>query len=167
MKRGSIITKTIFQIFIYLIELLGVSFVITCLTHYFIEPVLSYMQLIERMLMSYTIYQILVVVILTNINDIVRDSYLAYITTLKYCLIYLESKNETIKAILLNIIDEQLDPGRFNILDTRKAYEYLKANLDILNVTQINLQLVEAEHSYETATLNWRYSFLLRLRIFK
>ena len=58
MKRGSIITKTIFQIFVYLIELLGVSFVITCMTHYFIEPVLSYMQLIERMLMSYTIYQI-------------------------------------------------------------------------------------------------------------
>ena len=79
----------------------------------------------------------------------------------------MESKNETIKAILLNIIDEQLDPGRFNILDTRKKYEYLKANLDILNVTQINLQLAEAEHSYEAATLNWRYSFLLRLRIFK
>lgn len=167
MKRGSIITKTLFQIFLYLFELLMVSFCFTCLTHYFIEPVLSYMQLIERMLISYTIYQILVVVILTNINDIAKDSYLAYITTLKYCLIYLESRNKPMKVFILNIIDEQLDSGRFNVLDIRNKYENLKANLDTLNVTQIDLQLVQAEHLYEAATLNWRYSFLLRLRIFK
>lgn len=94
MKKSSMISKTLVQIIVYLFEVLSVSFVMTYVTHIYLEPLLSYMDLIERMLMAYTIYQILVVVILTNINDIAKDSCWAYATTLKMCLIYLETRDE-------------------------------------------------------------------------
>ena len=47
--------------------------------------------------MCYMVYQILVLVILTNINDIERDSCLAYIRVLKKCLLYIEMNEENIK----------------------------------------------------------------------
>lgn len=167
MKKSSVISKTLVQITVYLFELLSVSFAITYVTHIYLEPLLSYMDLVERMLMSYTVYQILVFVILTNINDIEKDSYLAYATTLKMCLIYLETRDEKIKIALLNRIERLIDVSNFNLPDVWSAYMNLKKNLDFKSKTEIELELINAEHCYELATLNWRYSFLLRLPILK
>ena len=167
MKKSSMISKTLVQITVYLFELLSVSYAITYVTHIYLEPLLSYMDLIDRMLMAYTIYQILVVVILTNINDIAKDSYLAYATTLKICLVYLETRDEKIKLALLNRIDQLMDVSKFNLPDVWNAYASLKQNLDVITKTQIEMELLMAEHCCELATLNWRYSFLLRLPIFK
>ena len=167
MKKSSMVSKTLVQIMVYLFELLSVSFAITYVTHIYLEPLLSYMDLIERMLMAYTVYQILVVVILTNINDIAKDCYLAYATTLKMGLVYLETRDEKVKLEMLNRIDKLMDPGKFNLPDVWNAYASLKQNLDVINKTQIEMELIKAEHCCESATLNWRYSFLLRLPIFK
>lgn len=139
-----------------------VSFCFTCLTHYFVEPVLSYMQLIERMLISYTIYQILVVVILTNINDIAKDSYLMYISVLKHCLLYLKHKDKSTKNNLLQKLTEVLDPKHIITSDVRDACKKIESNLDEFNEQVINAELIKAECAFEFATLNWRYSFLLR-----
>lgn len=113
--------------------------------------------------MCYTIYQILVVVILTNLNDIEKDSTLAYITNLKKCLLYTETKKEYIKKDILDNIDYQLDKGTCNNNEFRSAYELIKSNIDNLNVDNINMEIVNAEHRYELNSLNWRFSFLLRV----
>ena len=162
MKRGSIITKTIFQIFVYLTELFGISFALTCLFHFCVEPILSYMQFIETLAMSYAIYQILVSIILTNINDIAKDSYLMYIAVLKHCLLYLKHRDESTKNNLLQKITEVLEPKHIITTDVRDACKKIESNLDKINEQIINAELINAECSFEFATLNWRYSFLLR-----
>ena len=167
MKKSSMISKTLVQIVVYLFELLSVSFAITYVTHVYLEPLLSYIDLIERMLTAYTIYQILVIVILTNINDIAKDCYLAYATTLKMGLLYLETRDEKIKVAMIDRIDKLMDPAKFNSPNVWNAYVSLKQNLDVITKTQIEMELITAEHCCESATLNWRYSFLLRLPIFK
>lgn len=166
MKKIHILEKTLKQIILYLFELLAVSFCITSLTNY-LEPITTYMVFLERMLLSYTIYQIMVVVILTNINDIQKDAYLAWITTLKFCLLYKESHSNELKTILLQKIHDQLKKSTFNTLSFREGYENLLKNLDSLTMVQIQAELINAEHCYEMVSLNWRYSFILRLPIFK
>lgn len=162
LKRSDIIIKTIWQILLYVIEVGGASAALTFLSNY-LEPISSTMSLVERMMLSYSIYQILVVVILTNLNDIKKDSYLAWITILKLCLIYVNDPNEELKNTILKYINYQLDNGTFNNLEIRKGYQNLKENLDVLNETQVDTEIVIAEHNYETVTLNWRFSFILRL----
>lgn len=161
LKRKHLFTKSLWQIFLYLFELLSVSFGITYLTDY-IEPISSYMTFIERMLMAYSIYQILVVVILTNLNDIKKDSYLAWLTVLKMSLLYVDTKEEKIKECIIKMINYQLERGTFNSNEFRKAYFKLRDNLDSLNRTYVEMEIIIAEEQYEVVTLNWRFSFILR-----
>ena len=116
--------------------------------------------------MCYTVYQILVLVILTNMNDIERDSCLAYIKVLKKCLLYIEMNEENIKKEIskdiLKDIDYQLDNGTFNNNEYRQAYALIRDNINNLNKNSIKIELIEAEHNYEMNALNWRFSFILR-----
>ncbi len=162
MKKRYIFIKTIWQIFIYLIEVISISVLITYFTT-LMKNVESLYDFIERTIMCYTIYQILIVVILTNLNDIEKDSTLAYITNLKKCLLYTETKKEYIKEDILDNIDYQLDKGTCNNNEFRNAYELIKSNIDNLNVDNINMEIINAEHRYELNSLNWRFSFLLRV----
>ena len=162
MKQIYIIAKTIGQIFLYLLEVVGMSIIIANLTTS-LAPVYSLFEFIERTIMCYTIYQILIIVILTNLNDIQKDSCLAYITNLKKCLLYIETKESYIKEDILKNINYQLDDGTFNNNEFRKAYENIKNNIDNFRENYIKMELINAEHIYEMNSLNWRFSFLLRL----
>lgn len=162
LTKKHIITKVLWQVVLYFIEIFGISFLITYLTTY-ISSISSYLTLIERMVMSYTIYQILVVIILTNLNDIKEDSYLALLKNLKYCLLYIEYKRPEIKAIIFKNIEYQLDSGTLNNLEVRSEYKYLKENLNSLERWVIEAKIVEVESSCESVSLKWRFSFLLRL----
>ena len=82
MKKLYYITKTITQIFLYLIEVVGISIILAYFST-FLEAYTTLYNFIERCISFYTIYQILVVVILTNINDIQKDLTLSYMTNLK------------------------------------------------------------------------------------
>ena len=167
MKKCTFVVKTMFQISIYLLELVGVSFVMTFLSHQYIEPILSCMEFVERMLLSYAIYQILVVVILTNINDIEKDSCLSYITILKLCLVYKTTNNPNLKKDITSKIEFSTKPSVFNTPSIKSALQKIKNNFDNIPQTEFELELINAENIYESTTLNWKYSFLLRLPIFK
>ena len=165
MKKRYIITKTIWQIFLYLFEVISISLFLTYLTT-LIEDINSPFKWIERAIMCYTVYQILVLVILTNMNDIERDSCLAYIKVLKKCLLYIEMNEENIKKEIskdiLKDIDYQLNNGTFNNNEYRQAYALIRDNINNLNKNSIKIELIEAEHNYEMNALNWRFSFILR-----
>lgn len=161
MKKKYIVTKTIWQMILYLFEVIVISVFFTYLTT-LICNVNSPFEWIERSIMCYTIYQILVLVILTNINDIKKDSCLAYITNLKKCLLYIETNEEYIKNDVLENIEYQLDNSTFNDNNFRKAYDMIKNNIDNMDETNIRMELINAEHIYEESTLNWRFSFILR-----
>lgn len=96
MKNRYIFTKTIWQILLYLIEVIGVSVLLAYLTTS-IKKIDCLYDFIERSIMCYTVYQILVVIILTNINDIEKDSCLAYITNLKNVYCILKQKKNILK----------------------------------------------------------------------
>lgn len=166
MKKYYIVLKSIIQIFLYLLEVIGVSFLITIIFNKFF-PIESTSQFIDKMILFYTVYQILVLVILTNLNDISKDSYLAYLTILKLCLIYSNSKDSNLKNHIIYKIDEQLNPQIFNIISIYNSYKSLKINIDTLSSSDIELEIIKTEHIYQSLSLNWRYSFILRLKIFK
>ena len=162
MKKIYILSKTLTQIFVYLIEVIGISTLLAYLSTY-IQKTCTTFDFIERCIMCYTIYQILVVIILTNLNDIQKDLLLAYITNLKKCLLYIETKQEYIKKSILNNIDYQLKKDTFNTNEMIKAYKHIKENIDNLTKNNIEMEIINAEHCYELNSLNWKFSFLLRL----
>ncbi len=162
MKKIYILSKTLTQIFVYLIEVIGISTLLAYLSTY-IQKTCTTFDFIERCIMCYTIYQILVVIILTNLNDIQKDLLLAYITNLKKCLLYIETKQEYIKKSILNNIDYQLKKDTFNTNEMIKAYKHIKENIDNLTKDNIEMEIINAEHCYELNSLNWKFSFLLRL----
>ena len=162
MKKRYIISKTLTQIFIYLVEVIGVSTLLAYLSTFMKETSTIY-DFIERCITCYTIYQILVIVILTNLNDIQKDLLLAYTTNLKKCLLYIETKHNYIKKDILKNIDYQLKKDTFNNNEVINAYKNIKNNIDKLTKDNIEMEIINAEHRYELNSLNWRFSFLLRL----
>ena len=162
MKKIFIITKTIWQILLYLIEVIAITLLLVYIST-FIKEICTTFEFIERCIMCYALYQFLFIFILTNINDILKDSYLAYATILKKCILYIKTKNEYTKANILNNIDYQLDRATFNNNDFREKYKYIKANIDNLDLDKINMQLIEAEHMLSASYLNYKLSFLLRI----
>ena len=147
-------------------ELLSVSLFFTYLTT-FLAPITSSILFLERMILAYTIYQILVIVILTNLNDIQKDSYLAWITTLKLTLLYTETRDQKVKIALNKNLEHQLNSSTFNSLIFKNAYENLQQNLDTVDETSVKLELIIAEQQFEIQSLNWKFSFLLRSRFIK
>ncbi len=162
MKKRYIISKTLTQIFIYLVEVIGVSTLLAYLST-FMKGTSTIYDFIERCITCYTIYQILVIVILTNLNDIQKDLLLAYTTNLKKCLLYIETKQNYIKKDILKNIDYQLKKDTFNNNEVINAYKNIKNNIDKLTKDNIEMEIINAEHRYELNSLNWRFSFLLRL----
>ena len=162
MKKIYFATKTLTQIFIYLVEAVGVSVLLAYLST-FIQKTCTMYDFIERCITCYTLYQILVIIILTNLNDIQKDLLLAYITNLKKCLLYVETKKNYIKKDILGNIEYQLKNSTFNSEETRNAYKNLKQNIDKLTKDNIEMEIIKAEQRYELNSLNWKFSFLLRI----
>ena len=162
MKKIYFSTKTLTQIFIYLVEVVGVSVLLAYLST-FIQKTCTMYDFIERCITCYTLYQILVIIILTNLNDIQKDLLLAYITNLKKCLLYVETKKDYIKKDILKNIDYQLEKSTFNRNDVINSYKNIKNNIDNLTKDNIEIEIINAEHRYELNSLNWKFSFLLRI----
>lgn len=162
MKKIYFATKTLAQIFIYLVEIVGVSVLLAYLST-FIQKTCTTYDFIERCITCYTLYQILAIIILTNLNDIQKDLLLAYITNLKKCLLYVETKKDYINKDILKNIEYQLKNSTFNSEETRNAYKNLKQNIDKLTKDNIEMEIIKAEQRYELNSLNWKFSFLLRI----
>ena len=164
-KKRYLITKTIFQIFLYLVEVIGISFFITMFTNRF-SKIVNFIDFLERMTIFYTFYQILIYGILQQLNDIKKDQYLAILSMYKYVEIYNQNKRKVIASDILRIVEKQLDSSMFN--DNAIRNEYLKIKELITNNKKlddefIKTMIIKYEHCCEAATLNWKYSILTRL----
>lgn len=164
-KKHCLITKTIFQIFLYLVEVIGISFLITMITNHF-SKIVNVIDFLERMTIFYTFYQILIYGILQQLNDIKKDQYLAILSMYKYVEIYNQNKRKDIANDILRIVEKQLDSSMFN--DNAIRNEYLKIKEIITNNKKfddefIKTMIIKYEHCCEATTLNWKYSILTRL----
>lgn len=106
---------------------------------------------------------ILTYIILSNLNDIKADEFLALKNTAFIALKACEYNDEVWKGIAKGQIDKQLDNGVFNDMLVRKNYGVLKQCIDTNTVPNIEYMIIWAEHCADESQLLWRFSFLLRL----
>lgn len=161
-KRKHIRSKTIWQIFLMFLE---ISVIVGGLT--WVSGLLwgfeSGLDVLERVGLFYGFYQILTYIILSNLNDIKADEFLALKNTASIALKACEYNDEIWKGIAKDQIDKQLDSGVFNNMLVRQNYGVLKQCIDENAVKNIEYMIIWAEHCAEESQLLWRFSFLLRL----
>lgn len=165
MKKNYLITKRIFQIFLYLLEVVGISYILTFITNIFWQTE-NFIDFIERMTIFYTFYQIVIFGILQQLNDIKKDEYLALLSMYKYVELYNADKRDYIKKDIINLLNNQLDSTMLNDNDIRKEYIEIKKVLDSnqsFDDTLLKVKIIKYEHCCEEAVLNWKYSILTRI----
>ena len=155
-KKKHIRSKTIWQIFMMFLEIAVIVGGLT-LGSSLLWEFESGLDILERVGLFYGFYQILTYIILSNLNDIKADEFLALKNTasiaLKACE-YNDAKDQ---------IDKQLDSCVFNDMLVRKNYGVLKQCIDENAIKNIEYMIIWAEHCAEESQLLWRFSFLLRL----
>ena len=161
-KKKHIRSKTIWQIFMMLLEIAVIVGGLT-LGSSLLWEFESGMDILERVGLFYGFYQILTYIILSNLNDIKADEFLALKNTASIALKACEYNDEAWKDIAKDQIDKQLDSGVFNDMLVRKNYDVLKQCIDENAIKNIEYMIIWAEHCVEDSQLLWRFSFLLRL----
>ena len=164
-KKYHILTKTVFQICLYGLEIGvfcgGATFVSIML--FDTGNAITTIEIMERFALFYGFYQLIVFLILTNLNDIQADEYLALKNTAELASLSLESQSTQLEQQVRSLIDKQLGSDVFNDTNVRKSYRNIAACLAQNNLVGIKQITIWASHCSELATLNWRFSFLLRI----
>lgn len=123
----------------------------------------STMDILERIGLFYGFYQILTYIILSNLNDIKADEFLALKNTASIALKACEYNDEQWKKNIKNHINKQLSNSVFNDMLVRENYDKLKHYIDESAIKDIEYMIIWAQHCAETSQLLWKFSFLLRL----
>ena len=161
-KKKHIRSKTIWQIFMMFLEIAVIVGGLT-LGSSLLWEFESGMDILERVGLFYGFYQILTYIILSNLNDIKADEFLALKNTASIALKACEYNDEAWKDIAKDQIDKQLDSGVFNDMLVRKNYDVLKQCIDENAIKNIEYMIIWAEHCVEESQLLCRFSLLLRL----
>ena len=128
-KKKHIRSKTIWQIFLMLLEIVVIVGGLTWGSGLLWQFELG-MDVLERFGLFYGFYQILTYIILSNLNDIKADEFLALKNTASIALKACEYNDDVWKGIAKDEIDKQLDNGVFNDMLVRKNYGVLKQCID-------------------------------------
>ena len=147
LKKHYLVTKKIFQVILYLTEMIGISYLLTKITSIYL-PTENFIDFFERMTIFFTFYQIIIFGIFQQLNDMKKDEYLAILTMYK------------------NLIQKQLDSSMLNDNDIRNEYLEIKKLFDNnqkFDDTLIKIKIIKYEHCCEETTLNWKFSILTRL----
>ena len=165
LKKHFLVTKKIFQVILYLTEMIGISYLLTKVTSIYL-PTENFIDFFERMTIFFTFYQIIIFGIFQQLNDMKKDEYLAILTMYKYVELYNSDKREYIAKDIKNLIQKQLDSSMLNDNDIRNEYLEIKKVFDNnqkFDDTLIKIRIIKYEHCCEEATLNWKFSILTRL----
>ena len=165
LKKHYLVTKKIFQVILYLTEMIGISYLLTKITSIYL-PTENFIDFFERMTIFFTFYQIIIFGIFQQLNDMKKDEYLAILTMYKYVELYNSDKRECIAKDIKNLIQKQLDSSMLNDNDIRNEYLEIKKLFDNnqkFDDTLIKIKIIKYEHCCEETTLNWKFSILTRL----
>lgn len=164
-QKHFLIIKYILQIFLHLLEVLGISYLLTFISDVFWQTE-NFIDFIERMTIFYTFYQITIFGILQQLNDIKKDEYLAILSMYKYVELYNSDKRTDIKKDIINLVNKQLENVMLNDNNIRKEYLEIKKVIDnnqSFDETLLKAKIIKYEHCCEEAVLNWKYSILIRI----
>lgn len=165
LKKHYLVTKKIFQVILYLTEMIGISYLLTKITSIYL-PTENFINFFERMTIFFAFYQIIIFGIFQQLNDMKKDEYLAILTMYKYVELYNSDKREYIAKDIKNLIQKQLDSSMLNDNDIRNEYLEIKKLFDNnqkFDDTLIKIKIIKYEHCCEETTLNWKFSILTRL----
>ena len=126
-------------------------------------PVKDIVQFLERFILGYGIYQILIFLILNMINDIKKDSYLAIRTNYEQVVLALECNDQNLINKIRDNLNYQLDNSTLNSIKIRKEYGILLSVLSDKNINEAKYKVSLFNHLFEYESLQWRYSVLLRI----
>lgn len=107
LKKHYLVTKKIFQVILYLTEMIGISYLLTKITSIYL-PTENFIDFFERMTIFFTFYQIIIFGIFQQLNDMKKDEYLAILTMYKYVELYNSDKREYIAKDIKNLIQNNL-----------------------------------------------------------
>ena len=161
-KGIHIVTKTIWQVFLMLFEITAIVGGLTWLSS-LIWEIESGLDVLERIGLFYGFYQISTYIILSTLNDIKADEYLALKNNASIALKACEHNDNEWKEIIKKQIDKQLDSGTLNDMLVRKNYGVLKQCIDTNTIKNIEYMIIWADHCAEASKLQWRFSYLLRI----
>ncbi|MEG1597728.1 MAG: hypothetical protein RR359_05590 [Bacilli bacterium] len=160
-----LITKRIIQIILYLVEVIGISFLLTCVSNKFF-PTSNIYDFLERITIFYMFYQIIIYGVLQQLNDIKKDEYLAVLNMFKYIKIFINDEKDYLLNVINGLLDGQLDSSVLNDNLIRNEYLEIKNVLDNnmkFDRTLIDVKILYYEHLYEAESLNWKYSLFIRI----
>jgi len=161
-KKIYTFTKILLQCLLVFIEVGLIAFLFYFLTDR-VVACLTLIDVVQRLFFGIALYEFIVFIILTQINDARKDAVLALKSAYNLALLYCDTNDSEIKNQLMSNIVQQLDNGLLNHTDIRKEYECLSKLLEIKNATAIKYRLIKIDHLYEYVSLQWRYTILLRL----
>lgn len=160
--------KYVTQCLIFLIEILiCVGFFIYLST--FLLPIQNNLDLIQRFILFFTLYQIIVYCTLNFINDAQKDAYNTFRLLYEQGLLYFEilqidSENaDKYKSILFKHINLQLSESILNTEEVKDKYEKLKEYIKDENIIAIKMELIQINHWLTHLDLKFMFSFLLRI----
>ena len=144
------IRQIVIQAGLYIVEILAMSMAISHFTGL-------------GLLTSYAIYQIVVLVILSNVNSARKDELQALEYAINLGIWALENNNVDYTNDVCLRCDMMAKDGKTVLTPVvRREFKKLKADLLAKDVATIKLDLVHTKMSIAQCDLAWKYSFLLR-----
>lgn len=161
MKKSIEIFKYVKNILLVIIEVIIIS---TLFVYYSnkIVSVNNIFEIIERGLLGFALYEIIIYTVLNTISDIKRDSYLSLKTTCENVVLFLESRDLRIQELILKNIVVQMDMSTFNTIEIRNEYKMLKKIIDKKDLNMARIELIRINHCFEKESLQWNFTLFVR-----
>lgn len=162
--KKHILTKTIFQILLYTLEIILIAGSLTFLSYKIVNiDEINLIDVLERFTIFYGLYQLAIFIIFNNIKDIQADEYLALYSFCEFAILACESNDDRIINQVNENIIKQLNGSVLNDTKVRKIYNEIPNYIKDKNVNQLRYISIYSNHQAEVSKLNWRFSFILRL----
>lgn len=156
------IIKYFFQSSLIFIEFFSVCYIFAVVSNMYV-PCDTLWDWIERGLAGYSIYTLIVQIILESANDAIKDSYCSLSTAYKLAILACEENSKELFAHVDLLIKKQHEKHIFNVSSIIKEYDELQHLMHNRNLLALKSKSIYVEHNLSASELKWKFTFLLRL----
>ena len=162
MRMANIIASALKKLLLFSAEMSAATVLFMLLSTH-ILPITSIFEMWIRLILGYLIYQVILINVLSCINNEQRKAILNYVTVLKKSICYVEKRELCLKREILISVERQLRQGFFNNHELRESFMFLRDNLSKITKRRLEVELTRAEDAYEQSLLKCKYSLALRI----
>ncbi len=155
------ICKHIKQTLIYTFEIVLMSLMITWILSNCFD-ILHSLEYFERLLIGYTLYQLLIYIVLKINDDIQRDESVAFLSFLKYVQLHSQNDNKELENIIIDKANKINDKSVFMNRILKMEIKSIADNINDTDIFKIQMRIIDMEHKILLLDQKWRLSFLLR-----